>query len=245
MPTFLTPEHSRGDWVKNYSWILFDADETLFHFDAYRGLVLMFAELGILFTQDDYEQYERVNKPLWTEYQNGQINAQQLQQRRFVPWEDKLQTPAQDLNSAFMAVMAEICTPLDGALSLLNSLKGKSKLGIITNGFIELQQSRLERTGLKEHFDVLVISEEVGHAKPHQRIFDHTLSLMGNPSREGVLMVGDNPDSDILGGLNAGFDTCWLNAHNKAAPSGITPHYEVSSLTELEYLLMREGLAVS
>ncbi|WP_298625695.1 pyrimidine 5'-nucleotidase [uncultured Legionella sp.] len=226
--------------MKNYSWILFDADETLFHFDAYRGLVLMFAKLGILFTRENYEEYERVNKPLWTEYQNGQINAQQLQSRRFAPWEEKLQTPAQELNRAFMTVMADICAPLDGALSLLNSLKGKSKLGVITNGFIELQQLRLERTGLKDHFDVFVISEEVGHAKPHPRIFDHTLSLMGDPSREDVLMVGDNPDADILGGLNAGLDTCWLNVHNTVAPEGITPHYEVRSLAELESLLVRE-----
>ncbi len=230
--------------MKSYSWVLFDADDTLFHFDAYRGLVLMFAELGILFTQEDYEQYEQVNKPLWSEYQKGQITAQELQCRRFVSWEETLKIPAQDLNSAFMTVMADICMPLDGAVNLLQSLKGKSKLGIITNGFIQLQQWRLERTGLKEFFDVLVISEEVGHAKPHPRIFDHTLALMGNPSRNEVLMVGDNPDADILGGLNAGLDTCWLNVHNNAAPEGINPHYEVRSLTELESILIRENAVV-
>lgn len=223
--------------MRNYSWILFDADETLFHFDAFSGLSLMFSNFDFSFTRQDYEEYETINKPLWTEYQNGTITAQQLQHRRFAPWADKLQVATKDLNSAYMAVMAEICTPLDGAISLLNSLKGKSKLGIITNGFTELQQSRLERTGLRKHFDLLVISEEVGHAKPHQRIFDHTLAMMGNPSRKQVLMVGDNPDSDILGGLNAGLDTCWLNIHNKIAPEGITPHYQVSSLVELEDLL--------
>ena len=119
----------------------------------------------------------------------------------------------------------------------MNTLKGHAKLGIITNGFTELQQIRLEATGLDHYFDVLVISEEVGVAKPHPDIFDHALELMGNPPREHVLMVGDNPDSDIVGGINAGLDTCWLNTHRRTAPAGIRPKYEVSSLEDLERLL--------
>jgi 5'-nucleotidase len=134
--------------------------------------------------------------------------------------------------------MADICAPLHGASKLLNTLRGKVKLGIITNGFTELQQVRLERTGFRDHFDVLIISEQVGVAKPHPDIFEHALSVMGHPSRDKVLMVGDNPDSDILGGLNAGLHTCWVNADNKPEPADIKPHYQVSSLTELESLLM-------
>ena len=55
--------------------------------------------------------------------------------------------------------MAEICTPLPGAVSLLNAIRGNAKIGIITNGFSALQQVRLERTGLRDYFDLLVISE--------------------------------------------------------------------------------------
>jgi 5'-nucleotidase len=128
--------------------------------------------------------------------------------------------------------------PLPGAMNLLNALKGKVKLGIITNGFVELQEARLQRMGLKNHFDVLVISEQVGVAKPDPKIFDYALSLMGNPQREKVLMVGDNPASDILGGVNAGLETCWLNLDNKPAPLEVVPHYQVNSLLELEQRLM-------
>lgn len=138
--------------------------------------------------------------------------------------------------------MAEICTPLEGALSLLNELKGKVKLGIITNGFTALQQARLERTGLKDHFDVLVISEQVGRAKPHIDIFNHALALMGNPDKTKVLMVGDNLDSDIIGGITAGLDTCWLNVDQRVLPEGIRPVYEVSSLSALAHLLVDKVL---
>ncbi|BCQ46928.1 hypothetical protein ERHA55_44550 [Erwinia rhapontici] len=125
----------------------------------------------------------------------------QLQHQRFESWAAKLDVSAQDLNSGFLSAMAEICTPLVGAVDLLNALKGRVKIGIITNGFTALQQARLERTGFLGVFDLLVISEQVGYAKPHPAIFDYALTRMGNPARERVLMVGDNPDSDILGGL--------------------------------------------
>lgn len=220
-----------------YSWVLFDADETLFCFDAFEGLTLMFAGFGVEFTQADFEEYQRVNKPLWVAYQDGKISAAELQTVRFEPWAAKLNVSPQTLNSAFLTAMAQICAPLPGARELLSALQGKAKLGIITNGFTELQTVRLQRTGLQHHFDILVISEKVGIAKPDVGIFEHALELMGHPAREQVLMVGDNPHSDIQGGINAGIHTCWYNVHGYAAPAGITPHYQVSSHQELQSLL--------
>lgn len=223
---------------KPYEWILFDADDTLFHFDDFNGLRRVFASFDVDFTERDYQEYQQVNKPLWVEYQNHMLTAKQVQEKRFQAWADKLLIPARELNSAFMQSMAEISRPIEGAVDLLDRLKGKVRLGIVTNGFTELQTIRLERAGLKNHFDLLVVSEEVGIAKPHPAIFDHAIERMGRPGREKVLMVGDNPDSDILGAHNAGLHSCWLNRHNKTAPVGINPHYEVHSLQELEVLLM-------
>ena len=220
--------------VNRYDWILFDADETLFEFDAYRGLQQMFVRYDVDFSKNDFIEYQSLNKPLWDQYQQGAITATQLQHQRFQAWAQRLsQSPAQ-LNRDFLAAMAEICQPLHGVTNLLNALRGRVKLGIITNGFTELQQVRLERTGFLEHFDLLVISEQVGVAKPHPDIFEHALAAMGTPARDRVLMVGDNPDSDIVGGHLAGLHTCWLNADNKPTPNYINPHYQVASMAELE-----------
>ena len=223
----------------HYQWILFDADETLFYFDAFEGLTRMFAGFGVEFTQADFDEYQLVNKPLWVDYQDGKISASELQVTRFNLWANKLGVSAQTLNSAFLSAMAEICAPLPGARELLAALQGKAKLGIITNGFTELQTVRLERTGLQHHFEILVISEQVGLAKPDAGIFEHAFALMGHPPREQVLMVGDNPHSDIQGGINAGIHTCWYNAHGHAAPAGITPHFEVRSLHQLGNVLLQ------
>lgn len=222
---------------KPYEWILFDADDTLFHFDDLMGLKKLFGKYDIDFTQQDYHEYQLINKPLWVEYQNHKLTAKQVQEKRFQLWADKLNVSPAELNSGFMQSMAEICQPIDGAVNLLDRLKGKTKIGIITNGFTELQTIRLKRTGLNDHIDLLVVSEEVGIAKPHPAIFDHAIEKMGFPHREHVLMVGDNPESDILGAINAGIHSCWVNRHDKKSPAGILPHFEVSSLGELELIL--------
>ncbi|GIU19832.1 dUMP phosphatase [Shewanella colwelliana] len=222
-----------------YQWILFDADETLFHFDAFKGLRLMFSRFGVDFTREDFDIYQTVNLPLWVDYQDGKISAAHLQVTRFQAWAEKLKVSAQQLNDAFLTAMADICTLLPGAEELVNALHGKVNMGIITNGFTALQTIRLQRTGLLHAFCPVVISEEVGVAKPDLAIFEHALSQMNHPAREHVLMVGDNPHSDIQGGLNAGFDTCWLNHNNQLTPEGIMPHYQVSSLVELQQLLFK------
>jgi YjjG family noncanonical pyrimidine nucleotidase len=222
--------------MNTYDWILFDIDETLLHFDDLSGLTLMFSKLGIEFTKEHYREYQTINKSLWTDYQKGKITLPQLKATRFNSWAIKNQMEIEFLNQAFFAAMTEICKPLEGAISLIQSLKNKSRLGIITNGFSVLQEARLARTGLNTHFEVIVMSEKVGVGKPHAGIFDHALALMGNPTPSKVLMVGDNFDADILGGANAGFDTCWINHHKVKIKKGIKPTYQVSCLAEIETL---------
>ncbi|QSX41129.1 pyrimidine 5'-nucleotidase [Shewanella cyperi] len=220
-----------------FDWVLFDADETLFHFDAFAGLRQLFAGFGVDFGAVEYEEYQRLNKPLWVEYQEGRINAKTLQESRFALWGERLGVAPAELNSGFLSAMADICAPLPGVPELLNGLRGRYRLGIITNGFTELQRIRLARTGFAEHFEVLVISEEVGVAKPDKAIFDHALDAMGNPDPARVLMVGDTLASDILGGLNAGMQTCWYNPGAKAIDPGIQPHLEIRCHSELARLL--------
>lgn len=220
-----------------YSYVLFDADETLFRFDILAGMTRMFKAYGIQFTKDDYVHYQKTNKQLWLDYQDGKISADYLQVTRFNEWAEKLDVPAKELNDAFLDSMAQICEPLPGAIELLNKLKPHAKLGIITNGFARLQTVRLEHTGLKDMFDWLVISELVGIAKPNKAIFEHTFELMGNPDKSQILMVGDTASSDVLGGNNAGIDTCWLQHPGEQLPEGITPTYTITTLDQLQSIL--------
>lgn len=95
-----------------YSWILFDADETLFRFDAYQGLRLMFSRFNVDFSVEDYQAYEAVNQPLWVDYQEGRITSRRLQEVRFEGWAQRLNMTACAINDAFVQAMTEICEPL-------------------------------------------------------------------------------------------------------------------------------------
>lgn len=222
-----------------YSHILFDADETLFSFNAFEGLKQALSKYGVHFTVQHYQEYQSVNAPLWQDYQAGKIDAATLQITRFAAWAEHLNVSPQQLNEDFLSAMATICKPLPGAYSLLNYLENKASLSIITNGFAALQERRLAQTGLTDKFDLMVISELIGVAKPHPDIFEHTLSRLGQPDKRNVLMVGDTPSSDILGANQFGIDSCWLRHDKQICPHNIKPTYTVSSLTELEHLLMR------
>ena len=224
-----------------YDWVLFDADDTLFHFDALQGLQRTFARHGLAFGHAEYAAFQAVNRPLWVDYQHGRLSATELKRRRFHDWAARIGLHPDELNRDFLASMVEACPPLDGVTALLDALHGRARLGIVTNGFVDLQEARLRHTGLRERFEVLVISEHVGVAKPHPDIFRHALREMGGPAPARVLMVGDNPHSDIAGGHAMGFDTCWYNPGGLPRPDGVAMRYEVASHGELARLLLGGG----
>lgn len=216
-----------------YQWILFDADETLFSFNSYLGLKAMLARYQIDFSEQDYQQFQAVNKPLWVAYQNNEITAQDIQTRRFAKLSAQTGVEPLKLNQELMAEMALVSKPLDGVLEMLNALYGKVKMGIVTNGFTDLQQKRLENTDTDHFFDIVVISEQIGAAKPDRQVFDYAFALMDEFDKTKVLMVGDTLASDILGGNNAGIDTCWVNLHHAENNTQIKPTYEIHDIRQI------------
>ncbi|MBR9728115.1 pyrimidine 5'-nucleotidase [Shewanella intestini] len=222
--------------IEQFKWLLFDADETLFRFDAFAGLQRMFTSYNVQFTEADFQQYQLLNKPLWAKYQDGEVDAVTLQHQRFTVWADKLACTTQELNEGFLSAMADICQPLPGAVELLDAVSPYVSMGIITNGFTQLQQTRLNKTGLNKYFKHVVVSEEVGVAKPNIAIFEYARELLGNASPQEIMMIGDNLVSDIQGGINAGMKTCWLN-HQNAVNGNINPTFQVNHLAQLQQWL--------
>lgn len=224
--------------TKQYQWLLFDADETLFNFDAFAGLQKMFAVYGVAFSEQDYQAYQQQNLPLWIQYQNGEISAKQLQEQRFAYWGSILNVAPSKLNQEFLVAMSEVSRCLPYALESISALAKHYKLAVVTNGFTALQQIRLQKTGLQPYFEAVFISEQIGFAKPDVRVFEHTFAELNVDKREHVLMIGDTLSSDIQGGFNANIDTCWYNPHNHENHTDLKPSYEIKSLLELQTLLL-------
>ncbi|MBO1911818.1 HAD-IA family hydrolase, partial [Microvirga sp. 3-52] len=121
---------------------------------------------------------------------------------------------------------------VEGAVELCDNLSAY-RMAIITNGFTEVQKSRIEGSPLCNMFEHMIVSEEVGYQKPEKEIFDHTFSKLQLTNSAKVLIVGDSLTSDIQGGINYGIDTCWFNPHLKENNLEIAPTYEIRKLTDL------------
>jgi putative hydrolase of the HAD superfamily len=120
--------------------------------------------------------------------------------------------------------------------SVLDELKGKYQLLLLTNGSPDLQNTKLDITSeLVPYFDHIVISGAFGKGKPDPAIFEHALELMGLHKDE-VIMVGDNLMTDILGASRAGIKSVWINRHNKER-NEVVPTYEITHLEELYPIL--------
>lgn len=120
--------------------------------------------------------------------------------------------------------------------NVLNELKGKYHLLLLTNGSPDLQNTKLEITPeLVPYFHHIVISGAFGRGKPDPSIFEHTLTLM-SLQKDEVIMVGDNLMTDILGASRAGIHSVWINRHNKER-NEVIPDYEIKHLEELYPIL--------
>lgn len=117
--------------------------------------------------------------------------------------------------------------------NVLNELKGKVKLLLLTNGCPSLQQEKLDGVPeLVPYFDEVIISGSFGRGKPDVSIFKHALELLGTTPQETV-MVGDKLTTDIKGALSAGITSIWINRDGKTRNDEIIPEYEIRHLSEL------------
>jgi YjjG family noncanonical pyrimidine nucleotidase len=223
-------------------WIMFDADNTLLDFDkaSKEALWLTFDDLKISCTEEIYKVYKEVNAGVWAEFEAGLISAIQLRALRFDRLFDKIEVKpcsGEFFNNTYLAHLVLRSETYEGVEGLLDMLKVKYKLSIITNGLREVQKPRLKRLKLDSYFDSIIVSDEIGHAKPHPSYFDFAYnSIDHNVDKSSVLVVGDNLKSDIIGGLNYGMQTCWIS-HGKENKTDINPNYEIAHISEFDGLV--------
>ncbi|MEC0228371.1 HAD family hydrolase [Paenibacillus alba] len=116
---------------------------------------------------------------------------------------------------------------------VLDVLKGKYKLLLLTNGSPDLQKEKLAGVpNIAAYFDHIVISGEFGVGKPDVSIFNHALGLLGIQAEEGI-MIGDKLTTDILGSGRVGMRNIWINHHGLQSGDEIVPAYEVSRLQDI------------
>jgi YjjG family noncanonical pyrimidine nucleotidase len=220
-----------------YNWLLFDADGTLFDYEKaeFSALAATFRQFGQPFAPSYADVYKKINQRLWLAFERGGVSAERLRTRRFALLGEEIgiRLPIREFSDAYLANLAMCADLIDGAEETLSALHGRVGLLIITNGLRDVQRPRLARSPIARYFADVVISDEVGFAKPDHRIFDAAFRRMGWPEKEHVLIVGDSLTSDIKGGSDYGIDTCWFNPQRLPASPEVTIRHEIHDLAEL------------
>jgi len=229
-----------------YRHLFFDLDHTLWDFetnaretlkDLYESNALY--EKGVTDFDLFFTRYSHHNERLWDRYTKGFIKQEELRWKRvwlaMLDFKIADELLARALSQQFPELLPSKKNLFPYTFEILEYLKAKNyHLHLVTNGFEKVQHSKLQQSGLDGYFEAVITSEASNSLKPHKEIFDFALQQTGAGTEESI-MIGDNLDADIQGGINAGLDTIFVN-HLNVVPH-VKPTYTIHHLKELEAIL--------
>lgn len=228
-----------------YKHVFFDLDRTLWDFDAAAEVAFEriykkydLKSLGIPSAHEFHEVYHPLNEELWVLYRADKITKDELNRTRFMkPLEHygihDIEL-ADHLSEDYVYWSPRIVRLVPGTMELLDYLRPKYHLHLITNGFQEVQHTKLNGSGLEPYFETLTVSEEVGVKKPNPEIFHYALRKAGAIAEESI-MIGDEMAVDIDGARAAGMDTVMFNPKREIIEGNRT--FEVNDLREILEIL--------
>jgi len=230
---------------KTYKHIFFDLDHTLWDFErnaeeTKREMfeTLKLKERGIASYEAFRENYVGINLALWALYREDKIGKDDLNFRRFYDTlcvlgiNDRLLGEA--MASGFIEGISSKTYLFPYAKEILEYLYPKYPLYIITNGFEEVQFSKLKNSGMDRYFASVITSEEAGSKKPDAEIFQYALRKTGASANDSI-MIGDDLEVDMAGARLMGIDQLYVNHDKKNHNEKVT--MEVFSLKEIMGLL--------
>lgn len=229
-----------------YTTIFFDLDDTLIDtvrsgkealkdfYDDY-NLSNYFPSFG-----DFHVKYQKINVHLWDLYEHNLIDKETLKTQRFQETLDGYQTlstkQALDMNNNFMTRVSSKKNIIEGAIEILEYLYPKYEMHILSNGFEEVQDQKIQKAGMHSYFKHIILSDHIGKNKPHPSIFEHALKK-ANTDNKNAIMIGDNIKTDITGAKNSNIDQVWFNPQNKSDDNHVSPTFQISSLNDLKSIL--------
>jgi putative hydrolase of the HAD superfamily len=230
--------------MSNYKHILFDLDRTLWDFEQNMRLTLIdiFDRHELNKSIPDYDTFINsfvvINNKLWGWYQDGKMKKEVLRYKRFELTLNEYGIKNKDLAAVigqeYIDESPKKTALMPHTIESLDYLFPKYKLHIITNGFNEVQFTKLKLCGLDKYFDKVITSEISGYHKPKPEAFGYTLSS-ANAKKEESIMIGDDLENDILGAKDFGINQIYFNPEGLPHNESLT--HEIRSLKELKEIL--------
>jgi YjjG family noncanonical pyrimidine nucleotidase len=228
-----------------YAAILFDLDDTLLDFSTceIQALRRAFTMVDINTSDDEWLKFWHVYRPIssnyWQQKQSRCLSRQQVIEASledaFKALNDDLADSAQLAQIYWETFCCTACLNL-GVTKTVKSLSDTYKLGIVTNGYTDSQESRLKASGLANYFQSVIISESVGYRKPAPEIFNLALKELQVTPNE-ALFVGDSISHDYQGAINAGIDFCYYQKRSQLPDLDPQSKYTIKNMSQLINLL--------
>lgn len=203
------------EFFNKYEWLLFDLDNTLldFSYSSKKAFEEVFSDV---FAENLYQSYYKINGKYWNYFEKGKISAEELHYGRFQDFiqENNLTQYNSNIADNYLDSLLHHSIWIKGAKQTIEKYSKTHKLALITNGLSKVQHRRVEKLGLVKFFPHIFISEELNTSKPNQSFFEKVHHIINAHTKNKVLVVGDNPETDIKGGNQFGYDTCYFQ-YNK------------------------------
>lgn len=219
--------------------ILWDIDGTILDFEKAENQAMKTCfevfDLGEC-TDEMIARYSVINKSYWERLERKEITKPEVLIGRFEEFFEKesiVTDCAAEFNKEYQVRLGDTICFCDDAYNLVKDLKGTIKQYAVTNGTKIAQDKKLDRSGLRELFDDVFISEEVGVEKPDVRFFEHVWDVIGHYKKDEVMIIGDSLTSDMQGGNNADILCCWYNPKGLENKNGVKIDFEIDNLQKL------------
>lgn len=238
---------NKNSHPRKYKHLFFDLDRTLWDFET--NNLESFTELythfdlqrkGIVDFDAFFKEYHVINYALWDEYKQQLITKEHLNFNRFYRTlklfgiEDELL--ATDMGKMYLHISPQKKVLYPQTHELLDALSVHYTLHIITNGFEDVQYVKISNSGLDKYFKTIITSEKAGYKKPAREIFEYALAQTGAFPVDS-LIIGDDPEADIWGAHQAGWDQIWVK-HLPLKPEMVKPTYSVDRVEEILTILI-------
>jgi YjjG family noncanonical pyrimidine nucleotidase len=228
-----------------YRHLFFDLDHTLWDFDrnSAESISELFdtfrlADAGIASAAEFSKHFIAINRQLWADYDQNIITHGYIRENRFPMVFKSLGVDASliqaDLNAEYLNILPRKPHLLESAREVLDYLKGRYTMHIITNGFAEIQAVKMDSAEIAHYFTHVITNGLINAKKPDPVIFNYAMEISGADVSES-LMIGDSYGADILGAKGVGMDTVFYNTAGLVVEN--KPTYDIRHWNELMTIL--------
>lgn len=223
--------------MKDVQALLFDLDNTLMDRDyTFRSFSTQFVQdlLGHLESTAAQQVIEEMILRDADGYRDKDGYFEELSQ--VLPWQSPVS--AADIRIYYDEHYAGHGAAMRHAETILNYCRERGyRLGLVTNGKIDIQHAKIDLLGIRQHFNVIVISAEEGISKPDSEIYGLALERMGVDA-DHTVFIGDHPINDIWGAGKAGMKGIWLQRNHQWDDNlDVVPWKTIRELDELKDIL--------